>query len=183
MIIEAPNFIDADTVSFIKEAVYPYIPKEQTHAYNREGKTVNISDTAELNKLDEKLSDIFLSAQRKIVNFKYKPGYPSGDSGYEYHLYEPGDICQIHADSELAFTDNKDSSLIRYASVVLHLSTLNDGGELIFPNQNKKIKTEAGKIVIFPPYSMYPHYTTPSAYPREVVVTWFVYSNISAFKK
>lgn len=183
MIIEAPNFIDADTVSFIKESVNSYIPKDPTYSYNREGKTVNISDTPDLRSLDQKLSNIFLNAQRQIVNFKYRPGYPSGDSGYEYHLYEPGNICHVHADGEFAFTGEKNSSFVRYASVVLHLSTLDDGGELIFPNQNKKVKTEAGKIVVFPPYSMYPHYTTPSAKPREVIVTWFVYSNISAFQE
>jgi hypothetical protein len=67
---------------------------------------------------------------------------------------------------------------LRYASVTLHLNTVHEGGELVFPAQNKKVKTEEGKIVIFPPYGMFGHYTTPSEEPREVVVTWFIYANM-----
>jgi hypothetical protein len=56
---------------------------------------------------------------------------------------------------------------------------VHEGGELIFPEQNKSIKTEEGKLVIFPPYGMYGHYTTPSNEPREVIVAWFVYDGIN----
>jgi len=59
---------------------------------------------------------------------------------------------------------------------------VHEGGELVFPVQNKKIKTEVGKIVVFPPYGMYQHYTTPSDEPREVIVSWFVYNNLTVCK-
>jgi hypothetical protein len=68
--------------------------------------------------------------------------------------------------------------MLRYASVVLHLNSIEVGGDLVFSNQNKTIKTEAGKVVIFPPYGMFEHYSTSADVPREVIVTWFVYNNV-----
>ena len=103
---------------------------------------------------------------------RFAPMYKSCDTGYDYHVYNPNDICNIHSDGEIL--KNK----LRYASVVLHLNTVEDGGELIFPNHNKKIKTEEGKVVIFPPSSSFLHYTTPSNTPREVIVSWFCYANV-----
>ena len=104
----------------------------------------------------------------------------SADSGYEYHIYDSQEICNYHGDGE--FDHNGSEIRIRYASVTLHLNTIKEGGELIFPNQNKKVKTEAGKIVIFPPYNMFGHYTTPSEEPREIIVTWFLYRGIKAIE-
>jgi hypothetical protein len=177
MIIELPNFISKEDTSFIKEAVKPFLQFQKQNTYNRDGKTVNITKTPELQQIDNFLSNVFLEVQRNVVSQRYKPPpqCASGDSGYEYHLYSPGDVCHSHADYE--FHDGAEETLLRYASVVLHLNTVNEGGELVFPAQDKKVKTEEGKIVIFPPYGMFSHYTTPSKEPREVVVTWFVYTN------
>ena len=97
--------------------------------------------------------------------------------GYEYHIYNPNDICRYHSDGELQ-DNSKPHTLLRYASVVLHLNTVTEGGELVFPNQNKSIKTEEGKLVIFPPYGMFAHYTTPSNQKREVLVSWLVYDGL-----
>jgi predicted 2-oxoglutarate/Fe(II)-dependent dioxygenase YbiX len=177
MIIELPGYIDLDTVAEIREAVKPLLPKTKTHVYNRDGYTVNISEQPSLKELDNKLAGIFRKLQDDVVAHRYKPQYASGDSGYEYHIYEPGDVCHIHCDGEI--TRRTNGGLLRYASVVIHLSTLEDGGELVFPTQNTSVKTEAGKVVIFPPYGMFQHYTTPSTQPREVIVTWFVYNGIT----
>jgi hypothetical protein len=179
MIIELPNYVDLDFVSEIKRTVSPFILSGSKFAYHRDGATVNISNTLELKEIDKKLADIFTSVQKNILNLRYKPMGFSGDSGYEYHVYKPGDTCHVHADGEFCDTER---SFLRYASVVLHLSTPNEGGDLIFPNQNKSVKTEAGKIVIFPPYGFYQHYTTPSTESREVIVTWFVYNNLNVIK-
>jgi hypothetical protein len=65
-------------------------------------------------------------------------------------------------------------------SVVLHLNTPKDGGDLVFPAFNKTIKTEAKKLVLFPPYNYVKHYTTESTTNRDVIVSWFVYKNIVA---
>jgi len=178
MILEFPNYLDSETTKEIREAVKPFISHKKETEYNRDGNTVRITDIPELKNLDDKLHEIFIKIQTDIIQHRYKPIYSSADSGYEYHLYNPKEICHFHADGE--FSNPKSSKpLLRYASVVLHLNTVHEGGELVFPEQNKSIKTEEGKLVIFPPYGMYGHYTTPSNEPREVMVTWFVYNNVN----
>lgn len=181
MIIEIPNAIGGEDAERIRNAVQPFLSQAPTTTYNRDGKTVAISKTPELGKIDKYLNDLFSEVQRSVLQQRYEPPFPSGDNGYEYHLYRPGEICHYHSDGE--FTDpTQPETSIRYASVTLHLNTVKEGGELVFPTQNKKVKTEAGKIIIFPPYGMFGHYTTPSEEPREVVVTWFVYQGIKVVR-
>ena len=109
--------------------------------------------------------------QEELVQRRFKPQFDSADSGYEYHRYNAGEQCLHHADGEVI------NGLLRYASVIIHLST-NDG-ETIFPQQNKKIKTEEGKVVVFPPYGGFGHYVSPSTTARDVLVSWFVYAGVS----
>jgi predicted 2-oxoglutarate/Fe(II)-dependent dioxygenase YbiX len=183
LILEFPNYLDSETTKQIREAIKPFVSSKKETVYNRDGNTVNITGVPELKDLDNKLYEIFTKVQKTIIQNRYKPLLSSADSGYEYHLYNPNDICHYHSDGEIGgFKDTNNKTLLRYASVILHLNTVYDGGELIFPEQNKSIKTEEGKLVIFPPYGMYGHYTTPSNEPREVIVTWFVYDGINVVK-
>ena len=172
MILEFPKYLDSETVKEIRDAVRPFISNKKEATYNRDGNTIDITQTPELKNLDTKLAKIFIKIQKDIIQNRYKPERVSADSGYEYHKYSPNDICHYHMDGEVHET------LLRYASVILHLNTVHEGGELVFPSQNKSIKTEEGKLVIFPPYGMFGHYTTPSNETREVIVTWFVYDGI-----
>jgi hypothetical protein len=173
MIIELPNWVDKATTAKIRDAVRPYVRQVQDgYATNREGTSVSITKTPELAAIDAELHTLFAALGAGVLSRRYKPQYGSADSGYEYHRYLPGDICHHHADGEVV------NGLLRYASVTLHLNTVDEGGELVFPAQNRSIKTEEGKVVIFPPYGMFGHYTTPSPEPREVIVTWFVYNNV-----
>jgi hypothetical protein len=178
MIIEIPRAITSEQCSFIKEAVTPFLFHSEQNTYNRDGKTVNITRTPDLHEVDKFLSKLFARVQENVVKQRFRPPPEcmSGDSGYEYHLYGPNEVCHYHSDNE--FHDGSQETMLRYASVTLHLNTVHKGGELVFPAQNKSVKTEEGKIVIFPPYGMFSHYTTPSEEPREVIVTWFVYQNI-----
>lgn len=173
MILEFPNYLDSDTLKEIKDELRPFASSKKETAYNRDGNTISITHTPELKNLDDKLHKIFKKIQEDIIRQRYKPQYGSADSGYEYHKYNPNDVCHYHCDGEV----NK--TLLRYASVILHLNTVQEGGELVFPSQNKSIKTEEGKLVIFPPYGMFGHYTTPSNETREVIVSWFVYNNVN----
>jgi hypothetical protein len=183
MIIELPNYIDAETIAEIRNSVKPFLPKVKQHQLNRDGFTVSITQNKELTDLDNKINDIFTKLQKNILAHRYKPVINTvGSTDFEYHLYEAGDICRCHSDGEFYVSQEKNYSLIRYASVVVHLNTINEGGEFVFPNQNTKIKTEAGKVVIFPPYGFYEHYTTPSNENREILVTWFVYNGVNAIR-
>jgi len=179
MIIELPNYVSAEDVAEIKEAMKAHMPEGDAYIYNREGKSLYIWKHPELSHIDRKLSHIFFNMQQNVLKHRYQLHRPSADSGYEYHNYAPGQICHYHADGEFAATSNPEIFKLRYASVVLHLNTIEEGGELVFPAQNQSVKTEAGKIVIFPPYSMFSHYTTPANIDREVIVTWFTYPDVN----
>jgi hypothetical protein len=181
MILEFPNYISSEDIDYIRENIHkfrdtaPYYGPKLGRYSNREGKTLIVGDVPELKNIDDKLHTICNGISNDIIGLNFKPLFPTGDSGYEYHSYEPGQRCKPHSDGEIV----PESVFLRIASVIIHLNTVENGGELVFPMQNKSVKTEKGKLVIFPPYGMYPHYTTPSTETREVIVTWFVYSNIN----
>lgn len=173
MILEYPNFVSQDLINEIRHTCVKYICPHQKTAYNRDGDTVCISENSELKELDNKIHAIMNDVSENIILHRYSPQFSSADSGYEYHRYNPNQICHYHSDGEVA--DN----LLRFASVIIQLTTNEEGGQLVFPRQNKTIKTEAGKLVIFPPYGTYGHYVTPSPTVREVIVSWFVYNNVT----
>jgi hypothetical protein len=185
MIFELPNFVSEDQLNFINSEIEKYynnpeISKRKESSY-RDGKTIIISNHPEVEELDNYLFKIFSSPELlNYLNRRYFPKFETGDTGYEFHRYEPGDICQVHSDGEVSAShgQHNEEYLLRFASIILHLNTPKVGGELIFPSLNKTIKTEAGKIVIFPPYGFAQHYTTESSDPRDVIVTWFVYKNL-----
>jgi len=174
MIIELPNFVPLETVQRLQETLVPFL-KTPVGVYGsyRDGSTVPITETLDLKHVDEELHALFVSLQKNIISRRYKPDFASADSGYEFHRYPPGAICHSHTDGQIV------EGFVRYASVILHLNTVEDGGELVFPNQKKHVKTEAGKIVVFPPYGMFEHYTTPAKVDRDVIVSWFVYEGVS----
>lgn len=180
MILEVDNYLDLDTIEYLKQNIRPYT---STHGninfYNRTGTTVQISKIDELLPVHQKLQEIYRDIKLYVRDF-YRPSYSGmSDSGYEYHIYNPGDTCKIHSDSEIIGGVEH----LRYASVVLHLNTVEDGGELVFPAQEKTIATRIGKLVVFPPYGMFRHYTTPSTQEREVIVSWLTYDGVCVGKK
>jgi len=174
MIYEFPNYVDLELIQEIKNQSRQYIKLGKKDMYlTRGGDTVEISLLPELKELDNKLHNLVQKIQTELVQDTFYPQHKSADTGYQYHRYNVGDECTIHADGEMM------DGLLRYASVVIHLSTNDEGGELVFPQQNKKIKTEEGKVVVFSPHGGYGHYVTPSSTPREVVVTWFCYDGVT----
>lgn len=185
MILEYPNFISQDNLDYIKSNVYKYLNTENNfskYGSYRDGDSFKISDIPELKDLDSFLFKQIFSSTKLLgyIARRFKPQFETADTGYEFHRYHPGDIAHLHSDKEVTFEDDEPNAeaLLRFASVVVHLNTPSSGGELVFPSLNKTIKTEAGKIVIFPPYGYAEHYTTPSEDYRDVLVTWFVYKDI-----
>lgn len=181
MIIQYPDYISKKEVFEIQNTINPFVGKnKQKFSQNRDGTTVNISTLPELTELDKKINNIFSDFQNQVIKHRYKPlSVNSGDTGYEYHLYNPNEMCHYHADGELA--SHGDVSLLRYATVILFL-TDNEEGSLVFPSQNIEVKPEAGKIIAFPPYGMFSHYSKPDNKPREIIMTWFVYTDFLIHK-
>ena len=58
----------------------------------------------------------------------------------------------VHNPSNPCFENNGDI-------LIIALNSDYEGGELCFPNQDVKIKLEAGDAIIFPPYRTHLHYT------------------------
>jgi len=186
MIFELPNFVSKEELDFINTRINSYTDTygiEMKQNSYRDGGTLIISNDERFLELDKFLHGIFASPKLLgFINRRYRPLLSTGDSGYEFHRYSPGNICNVHGDGEVTFNkiEQKEQSLIRFLSVVLHLNTPANGGELIFPELNRIIKTEAGKMVLFPPYNFVQHYTNPSTDSRDVIVTWFVYDRLRA---
>lgn len=185
MIFSIKNAIPKELLENIKSNVTDELLTRNQNVfgmYNRAGKTLNISKTTELKELDAEIHLFITKLCKKFVEYRFKPQFSSGDSGYEFHRYEPGDMCLVHEDGECAFSDDN-TSLLRYATIVLHLNTVESGGETVFPNQNMSFKTIEGQVLIFPPYGAFTHYVTPSSERRDIVMTWLVYDGITVSKK
>ena len=191
MFIEVPNFLEASDVEFCRRVFRKFVKDNPNEAmYNRMGKTVSLDDIKlsndpDVTELHQRLFPVFYKIVKEVAIPNFQPEFEVADSGIEYHLYRPGDVCKFHSDG-VAYLGNETrfkTSLLRFATVILHLSTNNDGGDIVFPKQERQFKTEAGKLLMFPPYSFYPHYTTPSSEEREILMTWLVYKDVTVTKK
>ena len=74
----------------------------------------------------------------------------------------------VHNPSNPCFENN-----VRVFSTIIALNSDYEGGELCFPNQDVKIKLEAGDAIIFPPYRTHLHYTNAlNGTFRYTINTW-----------
>jgi len=74
----------------------------------------------------------------------------------------------VHNPSNPCFENN-----VRVFSTIIALNSDYGGGELCFPNQDVKIKLEAGDAIVFPPYRTHPHYTNAlNGTFRYTINTW-----------
>ena len=74
----------------------------------------------------------------------------------------------VHNPSNPCFENN-----VRVFSTIIALNSDYEGGELCFPNQDVKIKLEAGDAIIFPPYWTHLHYTNAlNGTFRYTINTW-----------
>ena len=74
----------------------------------------------------------------------------------------------VHNPSNPCFENN-----VRVFSTIIALNSDYEGGELCFPNQDVKIKLEAGDAIVFPPYRTHPHYTNAlNGTFRYTINTW-----------
>jgi len=64
---------------------------------------------------------------------------------------------RMHVDGIVHSTQNPE--IKRSLSIIVALNSDYDGGELVFPVQNRKIKLKMGQVIVFPPYWTHPHYT------------------------
>ena len=184
MFIEVPNFLDKKHIKFFRDNLRKFENISNFDSQNREGTSVKISHSSDptLQLIDQMLFELFSKIVQDVVTPKFRQLHSAGDTGYEYHRYKPGDVCKPHSDGELAQSNFQEGqspiTALRFASVVLHLTTNTDGGDIVFPIQDRRFSTEAGKLLVFPPYTWFPHYTEPSTKDREIIVSWLIYDQL-----
>ena len=91
---------------------------------------------------------------------------------YNLIRYKPGQAFHgVHAD----YSPHRGQALpSRHLSFVLFLNTIEDGGELEFPQQNLFVKPEEGKGVLFPSGWTHAHHTLPAkTETRYVIQLWW----------
>jgi hypothetical protein len=183
MILSIQNAIPKELIDEVRGQASSWFlentPPPYNNAYNRLGRTVCITQEPALKAVDDKLSKFLQEFSAAVITPRFTPQFPTGDSGFEYHRYEIGDSCFVHSDGVTDMGANSVRGLVRYATVLIHLNSVAEGGETVFPNQNQSFKTIEGQVLVFPPYGTHPHYVTPSSEPREIVMTWMVYSGIN----
>lgn len=186
MIFTCKNAIPKELITALKDRSRAWLSENREgkfgSIYNRVGETISFGAHQEFLDLDAKLSEFIQEFTAEVVVHRYKPAFPIGDSGFEYHRYNPGDMCFLHTDGETSFKRGEDRSLLRFATIILHLNTVEGGGETVFPMQNQSFKTIEGQVLVFPPYGTHPHYVTPTPETREILMTWLVYSGINVVR-
>lgn len=82
-----------------------------------------------------------------------------------------------HYDFEVTLVEDEEK--IRRFTALIYLNGDFDGGELVFPVQNKVIKPEPGLLTIFPTSFIYPHLTIPTFGNDRYVLRMSYYLNNS----
>ena len=80
---------------------------------------------------------------------------------------------RIHVDG---VSDGLGKTDKRTLSAIVSLNNDYEGGEIVFPIQNREIKLEKGQIILFPPYWTHPHYTNDLKNDtfRYTINSWFL---------
>jgi hypothetical protein len=80
---------------------------------------------------------------------------------------------RIHVDG---VSDGMGKTDKRTLSIIVSLNDDYEGGEIVFPVQNREIKLKKGQVILFPPYWTHPHYTNDlknNTY-RYTLNSWFL---------
>lgn len=94
------------------------------------------------------------SCQEKYAVLKYTPGQA-------YH--------RIHADA----SPGNQRTMDRHLTFVMFLNTVEQGGELEFPQQDIQVSPVEGRAVIFPSTWVYAHRTLPATENRYIFQLWW----------
>jgi len=81
---------------------------------------------------------------------------------------EPGQKYEYHVD-----TGPVPGIINRMLALIWYLNDVEEGGETEFLHQGIKVRPEAGKLVVFPPYWTHPHRgLTPVSGTKYICTTW-----------
>lgn len=81
----------------------------------------------------------------------WKPGFDYEQFRIKHYKKELNDEFDWHVDSS-----NLDTCK-RFLAIFWYLNDVEDGGETTFINNNLSVKPKTGRLIMFPPFWMYPH--------------------------
>jgi hypothetical protein len=119
--------------------------------------------------------ELFRSLNRALAEFKQEYRFfdgPFKDMGYALQRTDPGEFYHWHIDG---------SSHDFAARQLVAIWYLNDvegsGGETEFHHQRVRIKPEAGKLLLFPPFWTHLHRgVVPQSARKYIATTWIVFA-------
>ena len=79
-----------------------------------------------------------------------------GQDRFQLHFDAIGDVCD------------------RYLVFLWYLNDIDEGGETRFPSLDVRIPPRAGRLLVFPPYWMYPHQGCPSPSRDKYIVSTYL---------
>jgi 2OG-Fe(II) oxygenase superfamily len=145
-----------------------YSEQSQGRDY-RQAEILSISPLSHWKFEDEQLFKIVQKLCSEYMA-RFKTGEPLVDYGYTVAKYGVGDGCLEHKD-----TSSKDPEK-KLLSLVFFLNDVDEGGELVFPLHDVKIKPEKGKAVLYPAMFTHRHFVEPvKSNPRYAVITFLGY--------
>jgi len=112
---------------------------------------LKIEACPELKEYEEQFLLVFqdvLSRYDKVVRT-----IATGDTGYTLLKYRTGDSCSLHYDQV--------PHEIRICTAVYYVNDDYEGGELVFPLQNLRLKPRPGEVIVMPATEQFPHYVEP----------------------
>lgn len=136
-----------------------------------------VNETTKLHYIVDPITDKYLFQITNKIFKTYSVLYPEAhlliksDQRYRYNWYKVNEGYFNHVDCSSLNEFYRE----RLLSCILQLNSDYDGGILYFPNQDFKIKLEAGDVILFPSIHTHPHSVSPiTSGERKNIVTWFI---------
>ncbi len=135
-------------------------------------KYMNLSEHKDLNKFTMNFSHVASDLAESY--FELPEGMEESqiadwiDDGFIFAHYRPGDDLKLHVDGQ---SSEKGRNGLRLVTVLFFLNDT-QGGELVFPMQERVIQPKQGSAVVFPVGFTHPHFVEACQSDRFIVQTW-----------
>lgn len=104
--------------------------------------------------------DIWFPPRCRLEDFRIKRYAPGGE-----------DQFALHVDSDCL------ANAKRFLVFFWYLADVADGGETCFPDLDRTVKPAKGRLLMFPPFWMYPHLANPPlSGPKYILGTYLTYT-------
>ena len=134
---------------------------------------MNLSQNKNLNTLTMKFSQVANDLAQEY--FQLPEGMEESqmddwwDDGFIFAHYRPGDDLKLHVDGH---SSEEGRNGLRLVTVLFFLNDIANGGELIFPMQERNVQPQQGSAVVFPVSFTHPHRVAACKSDRFIVQTW-----------